>query len=149
MADHDTHDHTGIPGCGGGGGGTVTSAVLTTGDVTLPQNTWTDILSLSLAAGTYVIMAMANLQSVTGAQDVDIRIQNTTDTATLASGAASITATSFDWTVSVVCTVVLGGTKTVKLQGNASAASGGKALQAIQSNSTGNNAVQIVALKIA
>ncbi len=134
---------------GSGTGASVTSAILTSGDITLTQNTYTDILSLSLAAGTYVIWGQANLTSTSGAQDVSAAIYNSTDAAYLTNGSMSMAATGYDETIMLVCTVVLGGTKTIKLQGTGSSAGGSKAFRATQTNSTGNMATQIVALKIA
>lgn len=128
---------------------TPTSATLTSGDITLTQNTYTDVISLSLGPGTWMIWAQANLYSTSGAQDVTARLYDSTNAASISNGSMSMAATGYDETIMLVGQIVLTGTATIKLQATGSGSGGAKALRATQTNSAGNVATQMQALKVA
>lgn len=142
-------DGTGAYTVPAGSGGTLTSvnATLTAGDVTLTQNTYTDILSVSLVAGTWLVIASTTTFSVSAAQDVSVRISD--GSTHYANGAVSLNNSSYEAQVTVAAIIVLGSTTTMKMQGTGTGGSGSKALRATASNTAGNIATQINAVKIA
>jgi len=142
-------DTTTIVNTGGGGGGyapSTESAILTSGNITLASNSWTDIISVSLAAGTWLVVAFTNIVSSI-VQDSTTRLSDGSATH-WASGAQSHP-TGYDYTHHLSALIVLTSTTTVKLQGTHNAGGTVTADKAISTNASGDNATQINAVKVA
>lgn len=122
------------------------STVLTSGDITLAQNSYTDALSLSLVPGVWLIFAQANVYSGSGSQDVSARI--TDGSTNYSSGAMSLAGTAYDETIQLTALITLIATTTIKFQGTANGSANCKFLRAGQVNSAGNTQTQMIALKL-
>lgn len=120
-------------------------------NVSVSQNTWADGPSLSLAAGTYILMGTITIQSgTTSACILGARISDGTNhlastESKTETGSGSNPARQF----ALSGYVVVGSTTTWKIQGITSSASGATILAAATTNGSGNNASTLVALKIA
>lgn len=111
----------------------------------LVQNTWTDVLSIAVtASGTHVYFCFGQMQVTSGASiDLEARLQDSTNTATLAS--AEMLPGAVVGTVAVWCSSIYSvtGNWTLKLQGNSSSATPPTTQPATNSNGSGNNATQL------
>ncbi len=143
-----SHQHTGSD-------GTVvaappSSSAVLAADVTLTTaGTWYSVLTLTLAAGTWVVSAHALFGSPNGYYLGYLRLDNSsatyyasTDQPGYAGGAASY------WSASLETVIVLAGSTTVRLAATAGT-NGDKVKAALGVNGVGNNATQLIAVKIA
>lgn len=111
------------------------------------SGTWQDGPSVSLAAGTWLIVCQCQIQ-VGGQNDVEVRLTNGTAIEASAEvlGQAATTGRT---NVPLVGLVVLGGTETWKIQATGATAGAGKLLAAMVNNGQGNNATRIQATRVA
>ncbi len=119
--------------------------------VNVSNGTWTDACSLSLTAGTWLIIAQLDWDKNGQGSSVVMggRIQNTTDTATLSCGEYKSDANASDKTLMTMSAIVtLASTKTIKSQGIANQ-TGILINAANTTNGTGNFATQMNAIRIA
>lgn len=118
-------------------------------DATMATGTWTDSgAALSLAAGTWLVMATATMLDTSTGANLAARI---TDGTTHYS-ASQHTAGGASFVVSITprpVVIVLASTTTIKLQGHDSSSANGKVLAATSIGSTGNIASGITAKRIA
>lgn len=120
------------------------SAILTSGDVTLSQNSYTDILSLSLVPGVWLVYGFVNVVA-SATQDTTIRIS---DGSTHYASTAMSHDGGYDYSHSLFARIVLTTTTTIKLQGTHNGTGTITANRAVSTNSVGNNATQLLALKL-
>lgn len=143
---------TGFTGATGPSGGTIASTFATlAADVQLAtSNTWYDILSVSLAAGTYFIIfnAMNNRTATTGGHTT-IRI---TDKTTHYASAQQFHASSSGITQQITCVAVVTLSTTTTIYGQVATTAGSTSeliKAAATSNASGNNVTQMISLKLA
>lgn len=136
-------------GAGGGGSVTISSAQQTADDTKTAGAGYGNItgLSLSLASGTYLILA-ALAPRAGGTGDAAGEIRNSTDSTTLATANVSLPGTNYQGCISLMTTVVLSGTKTILVRG-AAIGQNMTFMQANNSAADGNLSGWLLALKIA
>jgi hypothetical protein len=139
---------------GGGSGATVSEASLSGAVTFADKNVWYDGPSLSLAAGTYVIMGRIGINPGTvggsGYEYYSARILS--DATVIDEAAWSMTLSGGEMSIPLFGTVVLATTKTVKLQAarGLNDTNDGTIEKEIQTNSsTTSTASHMLALKIA
>lgn len=132
---------------GATGGGATVSENFLTGNVTMTSaDTWYDGPSLTLAAGTYVLMGHIVVSSANTGVFFEARLYDGTNVLDSPEGYQVDSGQNLN--MAVVGTVVLSGSTTVKIQAASHSASGTiKASAAF--NGTANKASHLVALKIA
>jgi len=104
-------------GGGGGSGSLTTLSTNLTSDLSCPNSTWTNVLSLSLAAGTWMVWAALHAWVISAAT-VGVRVWN----GTTVYGSAEVTQNT-DWRISPHITtepIVLSSTTTITMQANPS-----------------------------
>lgn len=136
---------------GSGGGAITNSEASLGGDVQMPtSNTWYDGPSLSLAAGTWLITGHITFwRTATTATIWFGRITDGTNHhASSQAYTPSVAGTGAN--VALTAIITLAGTTTIKLQGTTSAGATACLMKATTTaNSSGNNATQITAIKLA
>ena len=132
----------------GGGSGTLTSYQDQLGsDVTVASSTWSDLLSRSLAAGTWLITASACGSDTTYASHFIARLSD--GSTHYASGQSTSAAGAYAVQVALTAIITLGSTTTIKLQGTSpSVGSTSKFKAATPNDSSGNNATTMTCVKI-
>jgi len=105
-------------------------------------NTPTDVLSLSLAAGTWLVWAQLQMDPAVNCQATIRLFEGST-----VHGSANAN-TSQVWSLTVMAVIVLSATTTVKVQAENNAASGHVRAAAVI-NGQGNNATQLIAVQLA
>lgn len=120
-----------------------TNATITTG------GGWQDVLSVSLTAGTWMVQAVVNLSTTsTTAGRSQIRISDGSSGHYASSEAYHTSLTNFQQCLTAVALITLGSTTTIRVQAACTGVNK-TALAAIQNNGTGNNATQMVAVRVA
>ena len=127
--------------------GTLVAATPIAAFVSLPQNTWTDVMSISLTAGTWIIIAKLYGFPIGAPADLEARLHD--GTTTLVSGSYSVPTNGYDGDIPLFYAGVISGTKTIKMQGSTTSASGGHAEPDLEGNATGTNANQLFAVRVA
>jgi len=117
VATSSAWQQVGIVSATGHGGTVASSAILTGSNFTLTANSWTDILTLSCAAGTWLFYAQAQVVSGQGNQNLGFRIWDGSN----ARGSVTRFIANLGTTDAVTIfsdPVVLGSTTTIRWQGN-------------------------------
>ncbi len=131
-----------------GGVASLTSQqVVLSGNVSCPQNTWTDVLSLSLTAGTWILIGKLYGFSGSGTSDFEGRLHDGTNT--LDSGSFSQANLGYDGTIPLLAVVTPASTTTYKIQANTTGAANATASAALAGHGVGNNSTRLVAVKVA
>lgn len=140
------------PAAPGGGGGSLSTDQATLGaDVTLVSaDTYTDVLSLTLAAGTWLLLAVIHVTNTTTTlMHITARLSETTGPTHYASaGKSEGGQASTSVSIPLLALVTLGSSTTIKLQA-ATTAIAPIVRAALVQNGNGNNATRFVAIKIA
>ena len=141
---HDTYDHTGIPGTGGTP--TLTSSTnQLSADVTVTSaNTYYDGPSLSLAAGTWLLTAAITVADLNESCLWTAKVWDGTTVASSIQG-ANLSGGALSMTLSAI--VSPGSTTTYKVSA-ASNGTNGVIRAAASTNGAGNNASSLTAVKI-
>lgn len=114
------------------------------------DSTWTDVCSLSLAAGTYILLAVATAKKSTGTGGGRITARISDGTNHYASTEANLTGSPTEVCLPLPpAKVTIASTTTVKLQVATGTGFDADVLAAINVNGSGNNATQLTAIKIA
>lgn len=117
-------------------------------DVTVASSAWSDLLSRSLSAGTWLITASACGADTTYASHFICRFYD--GSTTYASGQATSSAGTYAAQVSLTAVITLSGTTTIKLQGSTTTGGTTSSFRAATPNvGSGNNATTMTCVKIA
>jgi len=113
------------------------------------SNTWTDVLSQSLTAGTWVIMAqVTHSRSATTAETVYARLSDGTNHYA-SSQMYHASSSGAGVVLFLVAKVTLSATTTIKVQAATSAgAAASTVIAALTANGVGNNATKLVAMRV-
>lgn len=129
------------------GGGSLTSSMnQLAADVNITAGTWADGPTLTLAAGTWLLIASITIDYASGAISAELRIYD--GTTTYASDEGFMSAATAAVALSCAAIVTPAGSTTFKAQGNSSSTNS-KIKAAVPHNGVGNNASTLVAVKIA